>query len=92
MKERRLARWGKHERDVDVLVVGAGPVGLMAALMLAERGTSVRIIDREKWAGEHNYALALHPASLKLLDEVGLADDLIAQGVPVSSGGHSFCS
>jgi 2-polyprenyl-6-methoxyphenol hydroxylase-like FAD-dependent oxidoreductase len=75
--------WRKREPEVDVLVVGAGPVGLMTALLLAERGVGVRIIDREKWAGEHNFALTLHPSSLKLLDEVGLAGDLIARGTPV---------
>lgn len=56
-----------------VLVAGAGPVGLFAALSLARRGIRVRIID-EEWRGStHSYALALHPRSLELLDALGLA-------------------
>ena len=54
----------------DVLVVGAGPVGMMAALALAERGVRVRIIDQYRRAALHSYALALHPGSLRLLGKL----------------------
>jgi len=64
----------------DVLVVGAGPTGLVAALQLAERGLAVEVIEEEWRAAGHSYALALHPASLELLDGFGLADELVAQG------------
>jgi 2-polyprenyl-6-methoxyphenol hydroxylase-like FAD-dependent oxidoreductase len=60
-----------------VLVAGAGPVGLFAALSLARRGVPVRIIDEEWRATTHSYALALHPKSLELLDELGLMDDVL---------------
>lgn len=61
----------------EVLVVGAGPVGLYAALNLARRGVKVEIID-EEWRGTtHSYALALHPNSLELLDELGLAETVL---------------
>ncbi len=59
------------------LVVGAGPVGLYAALTLARRGVKVEIID-EEWRGTtRSYALALHPYSLELLDELGLAESVL---------------
>src|SRR4051812_8294061 len=61
----------------EVLVAGAGPVGLMAALALAEQGIQVQIVDQEKRPAARSYALALHPQSLRLLDEVGLADELL---------------
>src|SRR3954454_24848962 len=61
----------------EVLVAGAGPVGLMAALTLAEQGIQVQIVDQEKRPAARSYALALHPQSLRLLDEVGLADELL---------------
>lgn len=61
----------------EVLVVGAGPVGLYAALNLARRGVKVEIID-EEWRGTtHSYALALHPYSLQLLDDLGLAEPVL---------------
>lgn len=70
-----------HGSEAEVLVVGAGPVGLMSALMLAERGVSVEVIDEELSNESRNYALMLHPSALKVLDDVGLANGLLTQGV-----------
>jgi 2-polyprenyl-6-methoxyphenol hydroxylase-like FAD-dependent oxidoreductase len=67
-------------RKTDVLVVGAGPVGLYTALRLADAGIDVEIVDQEWQTASQSYALALHPSSLTLLDEVGLADEVIDQG------------
>ncbi len=69
----------RHEAEV--LVVGAGPVGLMTALLLAERGVSVEVIDEEENTETHNYAVTLHPAALQLLDDVGLANGLLNEGL-----------
>ena len=68
----------KHKSDV--LVVGAGPVGLFAALALADRGFGVEIVDGQFQTTTNSYALALHPGSLTLLERVGLAETLIARG------------
>jgi len=65
------------KKQVDVLVVGAGPVGLFAALQLAVRGVNVQVVDKEWRTGAHSYALALHPSTLELLDALGLADSLL---------------
>jgi len=73
--------------EAEVLVVGAGPVGLMSGLMLAERGVSVEVIDAEASADSRNYALTLHPASLRLLDDIGLANELLAQGTRIDEVG-----
>src|SRR6516225_4826811 len=67
-------------RHVDVLVVGAGPTGLVAALSLAEAGLAVEIVDEEWRTAGHSYALALHPRSLRQLSELGLAQAAIAHG------------
>ena len=75
------------KRDCQVLVTGAGPVGLFAALSLAERGIDVQIIDKEWRGSSHSYALALHPEALRLLDAVGAAKDLVDQGRQVMSLG-----
>lgn len=70
--------FGRHH--VEVLIVGAGPVGLMSALLLAQRGIGVQIIDREWRTGAHSYALAIHPRVLRLLDHVGLSGQAMEQG------------
>jgi 2-polyprenyl-6-methoxyphenol hydroxylase-like FAD-dependent oxidoreductase len=67
-------------RRTDVLVVGAGPTGLVAALSLAEAGLSVQVIDEEWRPAGHSYALALHARSLSLLDGLGLGQAALSQG------------
>jgi 2-polyprenyl-6-methoxyphenol hydroxylase-like FAD-dependent oxidoreductase len=69
-----------REEQTEVLVVGAGPVGLLAAVLLAEAGIKVRIIDREERTTSRSYACALHPRALKLLDRLGLANGLLERG------------
>lgn len=68
------------QRDIDVLVAGAGPVGLFTAHALARKGVSVGIVDTGIWTCAHSYALALHPATVDLLCKSGLADDIVSQG------------
>ncbi len=70
----------KSAGRTEVLVVGAGPVGLCTALWLSQRGVRVRIVDKYQRAALYSYALALHPRSLALLDELGVAAPLIARG------------
>ena len=65
--------------ETEVLVVGAGPTGLVTALLLAESGLKVVIIDREQRPATHSYACGLHPASLELLDRLDLLDGVRAQ-------------
>ena len=68
------------DHNYEVLVVGAGPVGLFAALELSERGVRVRIVDSYQRTALHSYALALHPQTLRMLDELGVAETLIERG------------
>ncbi|MEE8585280.1 MAG: FAD-dependent monooxygenase [Acidobacteriota bacterium] len=69
-----------REYECDVLVVGAGPVGLLAAVELARQGVRIQVVDAEGGPAARSYSLTLHSRSLELLDELGLADDLIAKG------------
>ncbi|MGH9240449.1 MAG: FAD-dependent oxidoreductase [Vicinamibacterales bacterium] len=68
------------DREPEVLVVGAGPVGLVAALFLQQHGVRVEIVDRHQRTTQHSYALAIHPRTLRILDEAGLSEGLIRAG------------
>jgi 2-polyprenyl-6-methoxyphenol hydroxylase-like FAD-dependent oxidoreductase len=67
----------------EVLVAGAGPVGLFTALALTKRGVRVRIVDPHSWEAGHSYALALHAQSLAALASVGLREDVLARSLQV---------
>src|ERR1039458_4436081 len=64
----------------EVLVVGAGPVGMLTALRLAESGIGVQLIDQESRTAGRSYACALHPRTLQLLDEAGVSREAIQRG------------
>jgi len=66
--------------DPEVLVVGAGPVGLVTALFLQRHGVRVQVVDMHQRTSQHSYALAIHPRTLQILDEAGLSGGLIAAG------------
>ena len=72
-----------------VVIVGAGPVGLVAACELARRGVTVRIIDKLEKPTVESRAIAVHPRSCDMLDRMGVLDDLIATGVK-STGMYLF--
>ncbi|KAI0390627.1 FAD binding domain-containing protein [Xylariaceae sp. FL0594] len=66
---------------VDVLVVGAGPVGLIMAYQLAKFGLSVRIVEKHTKSAQdaHGRAITLFPRTTELLAQLGLADELIVK-------------
>lgn len=70
----------RRNDQTEVMVVGAGPVGLFTALQLAKSGIRVQLIDQESHTARHSYACALHPHTLQLLDNVGVASDAIKLG------------
>ena len=70
----------------DVLIVGAGPTGLAAALFLSRRGIPVRIIDQAAEPASHSKALAVNPRTLDLLEPTGVSARIVAEGRPVWHG------
>ncbi len=68
------------EFTADVLVVGAGPTGLLLAGDLAAAGLRVTVVDRRAEESNLTRAFAVHARTLELLDARGLADELIATG------------
>lgn len=73
-----------HHPDPDVLVVGAGPVGLVATRFLQLHGLRTQVIDMHRRTTQHSYALAIHPRTLRILDRAGLSEKLIDVGRKVA--------
>ncbi len=69
-----------REAQTEVLVIGAGPVGLCSALLLAQAGVQVTVIDREERTTARSYACALHPSSLALLHRLGIGNEVLKRG------------
>src|SRR6185437_5831116 len=67
----------------DVVVVGAGPTGLMLACELALGGANARLLEERTDTPNITRAFAVHARTLELLDARGLAEDLLPRGVPV---------
>lgn len=63
-----------------VLIVGAGPTGLMAACQLARYGVNFRIIEKNSSTTPLSKALVLHARSLEVYDQMSIADEAIEQG------------
>jgi len=66
---------------VQVLVIGAGPVGAFAAYALAKRGIDVLLVEAATACHEDMRASTIHPPSLDMLEQLGLLDTLEAQGL-----------
>ena len=72
-------------RDTEVLIVGAGPTGLVLALLLTRLGVRVRIVDKTAHPGTTSRALAVHARTLEWYRQIALADDIVARGRKMSS-------
>src|SRR3954471_12915479 len=67
--------------DLPVLVAGGGPVGVVTALALAQRGIPVRLFEAEAAVNDAPRASTLHPATLEMLGALGLLDEVVAKGL-----------
>lgn len=64
--------------ETDVLVVGAGPTGLMGGLVLARRGLRTEVIDRKSGPTRESRALVVHARTMEIYDQLGLAQQVLA--------------
>jgi 2-polyprenyl-6-methoxyphenol hydroxylase-like FAD-dependent oxidoreductase len=68
-----------------VLIIGAGPTGLVLALLLTRLGVRVRIIDRTAEPGTTSRAVAVQARTLELYRQMGLSDAVVDAGVKVEA-------
>lgn len=72
-----------HTPTTDVLIVGAGPVGLSAAAELVRRGVSCRLVDRLQARLPYAKAVGIQPRTLEIWDRMGLARTVMEAAVPL---------
>lgn len=68
----------------EVLIVGAGPVGLIAALQLQRYQVPFRIIDKNPTGIKDSRAAAIHARSLEMLEDLGVLGDFLKEGIHIS--------
>jgi len=67
--------------ETEVLIVGAGPTGLVLALWLVRQGIKVRIVDRSDGPGTSSRAMAVQARTLELYRQLDLADEIVEGGL-----------
>ncbi|MFF5264005.1 FAD-dependent monooxygenase [Actinomadura viridis] len=78
-------RQSENAPDGEVLIIGAGPTGLLLAGDLAASGVTCTILERRTTEPNLTRAFAVHARTLELLDARGIANDLVRTGRPVSA-------
>lgn len=66
--------------ETTVLIVGAGPTGMVLALQLIRYGVSVRLIEKKQIRSMGSKALSINPLTLHILNDLDVADSIVAQG------------
>ena len=69
------------KRDADVIVIGAGPTGLLAAALLTRYGVSARILDKNPSQAKESRAFAVQARTMELFQSLGLAEAFLDTGV-----------
>ncbi len=64
-----------------ILIAGAGPVGVIAALALTRQGFDVEVFEAEQRVNDNPRAATTHAATLEILEDLGLVDEVIRRGL-----------
>ena len=70
----------------DVVITGAGPVGLWLAAELRLGGASVTVLETREAPDPHSKALTIHPRTIELLECRGTAEPFLAEGLRIPNG------
>jgi 2-polyprenyl-6-methoxyphenol hydroxylase-like FAD-dependent oxidoreductase len=83
--ESTMPETSSSPHDTDVLIVGAGPTGLVLALWLARLGIRLRILDKTSAPGTTSRAMAVQARTLEFYAQIGIADEVVSQGRPAQA-------
>ncbi len=81
-----------NDVDVDVVVVGAGPVGLWLAAELSLAGASVMVLDKRPNRSEHSRALTVHARTLETFALRGVVGPWLAEGITIPTTHYAMLS
>ena len=70
----------------DVIIAGAGPVGLLLGCLLADRGADVLMVEKRRGADERSRAIGIHPPGIAALDDAGIGAAVRAEAVALDGG------
>jgi 2-polyprenyl-6-methoxyphenol hydroxylase-like FAD-dependent oxidoreductase len=76
-------------QKTDVVIVGSGPTGLMAAALLRRCGIDVRVLDKSDQQAHESRAFGVQAKSMELFLSMGLADEFLARGL-IATGMQIF--
>ena len=71
--------------NYDIVIAGAGPVGVSLALALARQKISVLVLEKLGELSREARASTIHPPTLEFFDEIGAANDVVASGLPIEN-------
>jgi len=70
----------------DVIIAGAGPVGLLLGCLLADRGADVLIVEKRHGPDERSRAIGIHPPGVAALDDAGIGAAVRAEAIALDRG------
>ena len=75
----------QNPKSADVLIAGAGPVGMSLALALSRKNISVIVLEKLSELSREARASTIHPPTLEFFDEIGIIEDILASGLRIES-------
>jgi 2-polyprenyl-6-methoxyphenol hydroxylase-like FAD-dependent oxidoreductase len=91
-KRARMVRVAGTVSETDVIVVGAGPVGLWLAAELKLGGANVIVLEKRDQRSPHSRAFTLHARTLEVFASRGLADGWLARGQRIPTAHYAMLS
>ncbi len=88
-KQQKEEKMNNHpapeKRDTDIIIIGAGPIGLLLANLLGKRGLRVIVAECRTQPPKESMAIGITPPSLDILQELSLDREFVEKGIPITN-------